>query len=261
MEGPERAARPERAVGPEDKRLRTLDSAEEDDHRGALSGTGYLAAVYRRPFDSRPGWARDDRGWEARPTVLEAAQRRLAFALSLAASRPPAQRKPRATAPVEMLVADVVEMVGRGVVGLDYPASPPSVQALVSASRANDKRELAAQIAAGADVDGADADGWTALVWAADNDDGDACVEVLVNAGAQLDLPNRKGWTALMSAVSEGKTSIVQQLLSGGADVNIANADGYTAIDYAKARHPECLRVLEEFEGRPQERAANASHQ
>ena len=133
MEGPERAVRPERAVGPEDKRLRTLDSAEEDDRGAAqLGATGYLAAVYRRPFDSRPGWARDDRGWEARPTVLEAAQRRLAFALSLAASRP-AQRKPRATAPVEMLVADVVEMVGRGVVGLDYPASPPSVQALVAA--------------------------------------------------------------------------------------------------------------------------------
>ena len=246
------------ADGPEEKRVRTLDNEEEDD-RGAAQ-LSYLAAVYRRPFDSRPGWARDDRGWEARPTVLEAAQRRLAFALSLAASRP-AQRKPRATAPVEMLVADVVEMVGRGVVGLDYPASPPSVQALVAASRANDKRELAAQIAAGADVDGADADGWTALVWAADNDDGDACVEVLVRAGAKLDLPNRKGWTALMSAVSEGKTSIVQQLLSGGADVNIANADGYTAIDYAKARHPECLRVLEESEGRPREWAANASHQ
>ena len=87
-------------------------------------------------------------------------------------------------------------------------------------------------------------------------------VEALHLAGADLDATDdilKK--TALMSAVSEGKTSIVQQLLSGGADVNIANADGYTAIDYAKARHPECLRVLEEFEGRPQERAANASHQ
>ena len=35
----------------------------------------------------------------------------------------------------------------------------------------------------GADVDGADADGWTALVWAADNDDGDACGMGVVTSG------------------------------------------------------------------------------
>src|SRR3984957_4443979 len=71
----------------------------------------------------------------------------------------------------------------------------------------------------GADVNAQQADGATALQWAAYH--GDAkLVELLLKAGAKPDLANRDGATPLWLAAARGDAAVVQALLKGGADAN-----------------------------------------
>ncbi len=71
----------------------------------------------------------------------------------------------------------------------------------------------------GADVNAQQADGATALQWAAYR--GDAkLAELLLKAGAKPDLPNHDGATPLWLAAARGDAAVVQALLNGGADAN-----------------------------------------
>jgi ankyrin repeat protein len=89
-------------------------------------------------------------------------------------------------------------------------------------------------IDAGADVNIQDNDGWTALMYAA-NEESDNIVTLLINAGADVNIKDNDGWTALMFAIREKSTSdnIVNLLINAGADVNIKDNDGWTALMFA----------------------------
>lgn len=95
---------------------------------------------------------------------------------------------------------------------------------LLEAVKAGDATLTAQLIAAGADVNGRDAYGTTALMSAAHNGDAEM-VETLLAAGAEVDAKDELGWTALMKACynadqNRGFPDIVSRLIAAGADPN-----------------------------------------
>jgi len=74
-------------------------------------------------------------------------------------------------------------------------------------------------IKAGADVNAAQADGATALQWAAYHGDTDLA-QRLLKAGANPSLANRNGATPLWLAATSGDAKMIETLLEGGANAN-----------------------------------------
>ena len=80
-----------------------------------------------------------------------------------------------------------------------------------------------------ADVNEPQADGATALHWAAYRDELDV-VNLLIEAGADASTQNRMGATPLFLASESGDATIVQALLAAGADANETFRNGETAL-------------------------------
>ena len=80
-----------------------------------------------------------------------------------------------------------------------------------------------------ADVNAAEADGSTPLLWAAHANDADL-VARLLKAGAKPNVPNRLGSTPLEEAAFNANTDAIKALLDAGADPNAAGADGQTPL-------------------------------
>ena len=109
--------------------------------------------------------------------------------------------------------------------GLDAAPGP----AVVDAVRAGDAEALRALVGQGADVNEADADGTTALVWASHMDSVETA-RVLLDAGANVNAANDLGATALWAASQNGSESMVGLLLEAGADPNQALLAGETPV-------------------------------
>ena len=84
-------------------------------------------------------------------------------------------------------------------------------------------------LAAGADVNIQDFDGWTPLHWAA-MEGHKKTAELLIANGADVDLKDNLGWSALLIT---DHMKIAELLISNGADVNLKNMDGNTPLQYA----------------------------
>ena len=80
-----------------------------------------------------------------------------------------------------------------------------------------------------ADVNAAEADGSTALLWAANLNDEDLAARLL-KAGADPKVRNRLGSTPLAEAAFNSNTEMVKALLDAGADPNAAGPDGQTPL-------------------------------
>lgn len=74
-----------------------------------------------------------------------------------------------------------------------------------------------------------DADGTTALHWAARQNDA-AAVDALIKSGANVNAANRYGVTPIALAATNGNASIIAKLLDAGVDVNTANPGGETVL-------------------------------
>lgn len=85
----------------------------------------------------------------------------------------------------------------------------------------------------GTDIEIADNRKRTPLMWGAINGQS-SVVTTLINAGAELDIPDDENVTALMRAAWNGHLSIVNQLLAAGADPNRRDDNGVSAIEHAK---------------------------
>jgi len=95
------------------------------------------------------------------------------------------------------------------------PAPVHDSGALLRAAETGDLRRLRLLIADGADINAADAHGWTPLMRAAKNHHLKAVAE-LITAGARLNAETRNGWNALSIAVKAGSPQIIALLAGAG---------------------------------------------
>jgi ankyrin repeat protein len=80
-----------------------------------------------------------------------------------------------------------------------------------------------------ADVNAAEADGSTPLLWAANLNDTDLAMR-LVKAGANAKVRNQLGSTPLGEAALNANTGLIKAFLDAGADPNAAGPDGQTPL-------------------------------
>src|SRR5258706_390215 len=78
-------------------------------------------------------------------------------------------------------------------------------------------------------VNATEADGMTALHWAARADDAET-VQFLIRAGANVSAANRYGITPLSLAATNGNAVIARTLLKAGANANAVTGDGETVL-------------------------------
>ena len=94
------------------------------------------------------------------------------------------------------------------------------------------------------EVDAPEADGTTALHWAAHRGDL-ATVELLLDAGATVTTENRYGVTPLLLAAENGHAPIINRLLSAGASANDAVGENETALMIAaRSGSPNTVTLL-----------------
>ena len=115
------------------------------------------------------------------------------------------------------------------VLSLAIPAGATAQVPLIKAVKAADRGAVTSLLRAGADVNARDADGTTALYWAAQKNDLGAGT-ALVRAGADVKAASRYGLTPLQVACLNGNASFVELLLKAGADANAATPAGETAL-------------------------------
>jgi ankyrin repeat protein len=108
---------------------------------------------------------------------------------------------------------------------------PPAYAAssLATLIQTGDRAAALEALAAGADVNAAQGDGTTPLIWAVYKVDPEL-VATLLKRGAKPNVANNYGSSALAEGVKIGSAGIVKQLLDAGADVELPNADGQTAL-------------------------------
>jgi ankyrin repeat protein len=100
---------------------------------------------------------------------------------------------------------------------------------LADAAEKMDRAKIADLLKHRADVNAAQADGMTALHWAAYHDD-PRTAALLIGAGASAKAANRYGVTPLSLACTNGNTEVVELLLKAGADPNATLRGGETAL-------------------------------
>ena len=116
---------------------------------------------------------------------------------------------------------------------------------LIYGGRAGDLDEIRDSLAAGAPVDGRDANGTTALMMAAANGHVEA-MQVLLSAGADINATNERANTSMHWAVFTGQEEAVKTLLAaGGCDVFVKNEQGLTAaMDAERAGKGELVVLI-----------------
>ena len=115
---------------------------------------------------------------------------------------------------------------------------------LVDAVKAGNSAAAVTLLQKKVDVNAPEADGTTALHWAARNDDA-ALVDRLIRAGANAKAANRYGVTPLALACENGSAPVVERLLSAGVSPNTTGPLGETALHLcARTGRPEAVKAL-----------------
>jgi uncharacterized protein len=115
---------------------------------------------------------------------------------------------------------------------------------LADAAEKLDRAAIHALLERRVDINAPQADGMTALHWAAYHDDLDTA-KLLVRAGADPKAANRYGVTPLSLACTNGNGAMVEALLEAGADPNTTLPGGETALmTAARVGAPESVKAL-----------------
>jgi hypothetical protein len=104
-----------------------------------------------------------------------------------------------------------------------------------SAAQSRDLDALKTLLKQRVDVNAAQADGTTALMWAAHYNDAEA-VNLLLKAGANAKAANRYGTTALSEAVASGSAATIEALLNAGADAKTVTSQAGETVLMTAAR-------------------------
>ena len=116
--------------------------------------------------------------------------------------------------------------------------------ALIDAVKNGDRAALKALLQKKADVNVADTDGSTALLWASYRDDLEAA-DLLLRAGAKVNAANDLNVTPLWPACQNGSAAMVRRLLDKGADPNTTLLSGETPLMVAaRSGHPDVVELL-----------------
>jgi uncharacterized protein len=119
--------------------------------------------------------------------------------------------------------------------GMISAAAPVGGSAVVEAAMSGNRDAVRALLKDGADVNTAQADGMTALHWAAQKGDVELA-KILLYASANVRATTRiGGYTPLLIASRNGDAAMIDALLAGGADPNSATTNGTTALMLAAA--------------------------
>ena len=111
----------------------------------------------------------------------------------------------------------------------------PSSSAVADAAQNGDRDSVRSLLKQAADVNAAQADGMTALHWAAMRDDAELA-QTLLYAGANVRATTRiNSYTPLLLAAKNGNAEVLAPLISAGADVNAATGNGTTSLMFAAA--------------------------
>lgn len=122
--------------------------------------------------------------------------------------------------------------------------APYSTPELVRAVERGDRDAALNLIQKGVDVRQKDADGTTALHWAAHRADAEIA-RTLIKTGADVSARNEYGATPLSAAAEVGATEVLELLLKAGADVESPNPEGQTALmAVARTGRVEAAKVL-----------------
>ena len=115
---------------------------------------------------------------------------------------------------------------------------------LVEAVEKGDMEAVRSLLEQRVDVNASQADGATALHWAAHRDDQETA-ELLLNAGANVNTTNAYGITPLSLACTNGSAAMIKKLLEAGADPNTALPTGETVLmTAARTGNVEAVRAL-----------------
>jgi uncharacterized protein len=132
-----------------------------------------------------------------------------------------------------------------GILLLSSFAALASNSPVADAVQNRDLSTLGTLLKQNAAVNGAQADGTTALHWAAHWNDSET-VGLLLKAGANAKAVNQYGATPLSEAAALGNAAIIEQLLKAGADPNTrTTADGETVLmTSARAGNLDAVKAL-----------------
>src|SRR5580658_1880008 len=115
---------------------------------------------------------------------------------------------------------------------------------VADAAQKGDKAAVRALIQQKADVNIAQADGATAIQWAAYRNDFEIA-DLLIAAGANVKTPNRDGATPLVLASINGSAPMIGRLLTAGADPNERDPNQETPIMFAARNgNVDAIKVL-----------------
>jgi uncharacterized protein len=128
----------------------------------------------------------------------------------------------------KLWTASLFTAAGVGIASIAI-AAPSGDLRLVEAAKSQNDGALHSLLKQKVDVNAADVDGMTPLIWAAHQNDLEA-VKALLAAGANPKASNRYEVTALSEAANNGDSEMIEALLKAGADPNVATGEGETPL-------------------------------
>jgi uncharacterized protein len=130
------------------------------------------------------------------------------------------------------------------VLGVCVAASAASLSPVADAAQNGDIGAVRVLVHQKADVNSPQADGATALQWAAYRNNVEMA-DFLIAAGGDVKLANRDGVTPLWLAAQNGNSALIERLLNAGADPNERHPNGETPLMMAsRSGSVEAIKVL-----------------